>query len=114
RRFDYVFAGQGGYPAICEPRPILPHGEPWLVNGPSGPVPVRTFDQDHGEIRTVGYRFGHVAYSSDVVGLDEAAFEALRGLDVWIVDSLRYRPHPTHAHLERALQWIDRVKPRRA
>jgi phosphoribosyl 1,2-cyclic phosphate phosphodiesterase len=65
-------------------------------------------------VRSVGYRFGGVAYSSDVVDLDEAAFAALDGLDVWIVDALRYRPHPTHAHLERTLEWIARVKPRRA
>ena len=65
-------------------------------------------------MRSVGYRFGDVAYSSDVVGLDEAAFEALAGLDVWIVDALRDRPHPTHAHLDLALEWIARLKPRRA
>ncbi len=46
--------------------------------------------------------------------LDEAAFGALEGLDVWIVDALRYTPHPTHAHVERALGWIERVRPRRA
>lgn len=114
RRFGYVFAGEGGYPAICDARALPPHGAPWTVEGPSGPVPVVTFDQDHGEIRSVGYRFGGVAYSSDVVGLDDAAFEALADLDVWIVDALRYRPHPTHAHLERTLEWIARVKPRRA
>jgi phosphoribosyl 1,2-cyclic phosphate phosphodiesterase len=33
---------------------------------------------------------------------------------VWIVDALRYRPHPTHAHLERTLGWIARLKPKRA
>jgi phosphoribosyl 1,2-cyclic phosphate phosphodiesterase len=55
-----------------------------------------------------------VAYSSDVVALDDAAFEALADLDVWIVDALRRRPHPTHAHLDRALEWIARVKPTRA
>ena len=65
-------------------------------------------------MRTVGYRFGGVAYSSDVVNLDDAAFAALEGLDVWIVDALRYRPHPTHAHLERTLEWIARLRPRRA
>jgi len=54
-----------------------------------------------------------VAYSSDLVNLDDAAFEALQDLDVWIVDTLRYRPHPTHAHLERTLAWIERVRPRR-
>lgn len=114
RRFGYVFEGEAGYPAICEAKALPPHGSAWSIDGPSGRIPVVTFDQDHGMIRSVGYRFGDVAYSSDVVALDEAAFAALQGLDVWIVDALRYRPHPTHAHLERTLEWIARVKPRRA
>jgi phosphoribosyl 1,2-cyclic phosphate phosphodiesterase len=114
RRFGYIFEGEAGYPGICERHVIPPHGERWQVGGPSGAIPVVTFDQDHGAIRSVGYRFGGVAYSSDVVNLDEAAFEALADLDVWIVDALRYRPHPTHAHLERTLAWIERLKPKRA
>ncbi len=114
RRFDYAFEGEGGYPAICEGNLIPPHGQAWAVEGPSGAIPVVTFDQDHGGVRSVGYRFGGVAYSSDVVGLDDAAFEALSGLDVWIVDSLRRAPHPTHSHLAQTLEWIARVKPRRA
>lgn len=114
RRFGYIFEGEGGYPAICDRRALPAHGQHWQVDGPSGAIPVTTFDQDHGGIRSVGYRFGGVAYSSDVVGLDEAAFEALADLDVWIVDALRYRPHPTHAHLDLALEWIARVKPKRA
>ncbi len=114
RRFGYVFEAEGGYPAICDEIPIPAHGESWTVDGPSGAIPVTTFDQDHGGVRSVGYRFGGVAYSSDVVALDEAAFAALADLDVWIVDCLRRRPHPTHAHLDRALEWIARLKPRRA
>lgn len=114
RRFDYIFEGQGGYPAICEHRPLPPLGVGFHVTGPSGAIPVTTFDQDHGAIRSVGYRFGDVAYSSDLVDLPEDAFSALEGLDVWIVDALRWRPHPTHAHVERTLAWIERLKPRRA
>lgn len=114
RRFGYMFEGEAGYPAICDRHLIPAHGRRWSVGGPSGAIPVVTFDQDHGAIRSVGYRFGGVAYSSDVVGLDDAAFEALADLDVWIVDALRRRPHPTHAHLDLALEWIARVKPRRA
>jgi phosphoribosyl 1,2-cyclic phosphate phosphodiesterase len=113
-RFGYAFQDQDGYPAICSYRSLPAHGVRWAVDGPSGPIPVVGFDQDHGGIRSVGFRFGGVAYSSDVVGLPEEAFEALADLDVWIVDALRYRPHPTHAHLEKTLQWIERVKPRRA
>lgn len=114
RRFDYVFQGEGGYPAICDAYAIPDHGTDWAVEGPSGAIPITTFDQDHGGIRSVGYRFGGVAYSSDVVNLDEAAFEALDGVEIWIVDALRWRRHPTHAHVERTLEWIARVRPKRA
>ncbi len=84
------------------------------MHGPNGAVPVTTFDQDHGGIRSVGYRFGRVAYSPDVRELPDEAYEALADLDVWIVDALRFTPHPTHAHLERTLGWIERARPRRA
>jgi phosphoribosyl 1,2-cyclic phosphate phosphodiesterase len=114
RRFGYIFEGEGGYPAICDRLAMPPHGAGWAVEGPSGAIPVTTFDQDHGGVRSVGYRFAGVAYSSDVVNLDEGAFEALEGVDVWIVDALRWRPHPTHAHVERTLEWIAQVRPRRA
>jgi phosphoribosyl 1,2-cyclic phosphate phosphodiesterase len=114
RRFSYIFVGEGGYPAICEARDLPAFGEPWSIDGPSGVVPVKTFDQDHGDIRSVGYRIGDVAYSSDVVGLPEASFEALEGVRVWVLDALRYRPHPTHASVEQALKWIERVRPQRA
>ena len=75
---------------------------------------VVTFDQDHGGVRSVGYRIGNMAYSSDVVDLPEASFAQLQGLDLWIVDALRDTPHPTHAHVDKALNWIARVKPKRA
>jgi phosphoribosyl 1,2-cyclic phosphate phosphodiesterase len=114
RRFSYVFQGEGGYPAICEARDLPTFGESWAIDGPSGPIPVQTFDQDHGDIRSVGYRIGDVAYSSDVVGLPEESFAALEGVRVWVLDALRYRPHPTHASVEQALKWIERVRPERA
>ena len=114
RRFGYVFEGEGGYPAICEARPLPALGRSFEIEGPSGAIPVLTFDQDHGAIRSVGYRFGGAAYSSDIVGFPEEAVAALEDLDVWVLDALRRTPHPTHAHLDMALGWIDRFKPRRA
>ena len=112
-RFGYIFEGEGGYPAICDARQLPPHGEPWTIDGPSGAIPVMTFDQDHGGVRSVGYRFGPVAYSSDVVRLPDSAMAALEGVEVFIVDALRYRPHPTHATVAEALEWIAALKPRR-
>ena len=114
RRFEYVFETQGGYPAICEPRPLPAHGVAWSLDGPSGQIPVQSFDLDHGNIRSVGFRFGGVAYTPDVVAIPEESWPALADLDVWIVDALRWTPHPTHAHVDRALEWIARAKPRRA
>jgi phosphoribosyl 1,2-cyclic phosphate phosphodiesterase len=114
RRFGYVFDEQPIYPAMCEARPLPPFGQAWSVEGPSGPIPVLAFDQDHGSVRSVGYRLGPLAYSSDVVGIPEESFGMLEGVQVWIVDALRHRPHPTHANVERALGWIERVRPQRA
>jgi phosphoribosyl 1,2-cyclic phosphate phosphodiesterase len=113
-RFGYMFEGEGLYPPIAVRHPVPEYGQAFAIDGPSGPISAMTFDQDHGPIRSLGYRFGGLAYSSDVVNLPEAAFDLLRDLDVWIVDALRYAPHPTHAHVAKALDWIARVKPRRA
>ncbi len=114
RRFDYVFQTRSGYPAICDPRVLPPHDEPWQIEGPSGAIPVLNFDQDHGSIRSVGYRIGPVGYCSDVVALPPAAMAALAGVEVFIIDALRDTPHPTHANVSMALDWIAELKPARA
>jgi phosphoribosyl 1,2-cyclic phosphate phosphodiesterase len=114
KRFGYIFQGEGGYPAIADPLSLPAFGKAWEIEGPSGVIPIATFDQDHGSIRSVGYRFGDVAYSSDLVDLPDESKPLLRNLDVWVVDALRYTPHPTHAHLARTLEWIAELRPRRA
>jgi len=109
RRFDYIFVEKLGYPPICQPHEITGR-DPFQLGG----IRVQPFHQVHGPITSVGYRFGKLAYSTDVSDLPEEAFRALEGVDTWIVDALRYQPHPTHPHLEKTLGWIERVKPRRA
>ena len=108
-RFGYCFSSEeaGWYNPIYRPKTI---SGPFRI----GKIDVTPFDQDHGTIPTLGLRFGSIAYVNDVVRLEEAAFEALAGVDTMIVDAMRYTPHPTHAHVELALSWIARVKPRRA
>lgn len=113
-RFEYIFKTRGGYPAIMEPLLIPPLGQDFQIDGPSGAIPVHTFDVDHGEIRAVGYRFGGVAYTPDVRAIPDGSWADLADLDVWIVDALRWTPHPTHAHVELALEWIAKAKPKRA
>jgi phosphoribosyl 1,2-cyclic phosphate phosphodiesterase len=114
RQFSYCFTPQAGYPAIITGHGIPEPFAPFEITGAGGSLPVFAFWQEHGPVRSLGYRFGNLAYSSDVSGLDDSAFGALEGLDTWIVDALRYTPHPTHANVETALEWIARVKPRRA
>ena len=110
-RFDYAF--QPPNPERGWWRPCL---NPIAMDGPFvvGDLTVTPIEQEHGGKPSWGFRVGDFAYSPDVNGLNAAAMEALAGLDVWIVDCLRYRPHPSHAHLEQTLEWIARVKPARA
>jgi phosphoribosyl 1,2-cyclic phosphate phosphodiesterase len=114
QRFRYIFEPVEGYPAILAARDLPPFGQPFEVGGPGGALEVVTFDQAHGPIRSVGYRVGPVAYSSDVSDLDEAALAEVAKAELWIVDALRYTPHPTHAHLDLTLDWIARSGVRRA
>lgn len=107
RRFDYIFTPSFGYPPICTPHEIT---GPFNIGG----ISVIPFRQIHGPIESLGFRFNSVAYSTDLNGIPEESFAALEGVDVWIVDALRYEPHPTHPHLEMTLEWIERVKPKRA
>lgn len=112
RRFGYAFQpwhGPGFFrPALVE-RPVEP-GETIEI----ADFTVQFFDQDHGFTRSLGLRIGAFAYSTDVVGLDDAAFAMLAGLDTWVVDCFqRLGPHNTHAHLDLAIAWAQRVGARR-
>ena len=87
-----------------------------VIRGPVrvGDIEVVPFAQGHGPLTTLGFRFGDVAYSTDADALSDAAFAALDGVGLWIVDCLRPGPNPMHSHLERTLEWIERAGPRRA
>lgn len=112
-RFAYAFVQPEGspYPPILDMHTI---DGPVTVQGAGGPVTLRPFSVKHGLIDALGFRIGGVAYLPDVSEIPESVWPDLRDLDVWIVDALRRSPHPTHAHLEQTLVWIDRAAPRRA
>jgi phosphoribosyl 1,2-cyclic phosphate phosphodiesterase len=113
RRFGYVFAplkpGLEGnyYKPVLERHPVV---GPFAAAG----LAVTPFVQDHGFSTTLGFRFDRFAYSTDVIALDDRAFQALAGIDTWVVDCIRRTPHVTHSHVARTLEWIERVRPRRA
>ena len=114
RRFDYCFDGAGSYPAILDKLTDLEPGQAVDISGPGGPATILPLTQDHGGIRSLGFRIGSLGYCNDVVRLPELTLERLMGLDTLVVDALRYKPHPTHASVSQALAWIERLKPRRA
>jgi phosphoribosyl 1,2-cyclic phosphate phosphodiesterase len=115
QRFGYCFTTPpgGSYPPILNMHDIHP-GRPVIVHGPAGTLDLLPIAQQHGDISSLAFRVGNVAYSPDVSDLSRDAAAALEGLDIWIVDALRYVPHPSHFSVKEALQWIERLAPKRA
>jgi phosphoribosyl 1,2-cyclic phosphate phosphodiesterase len=114
-RFGYCFAQAPGseYPAMVRESRMTAY-EPIVVEGQGGNITALPYLQQHGDITSLGFRFGRLAYSCDLSGLPPESEAALAGIDTWIVDSLRYTPHPSHLSVSEALDWIGRIKPRRA
>jgi phosphoribosyl 1,2-cyclic phosphate phosphodiesterase len=116
KRFGYCFAQDEGslYPAILQDNRISAPYQEITVTGEGGTISAMPFRQIHGDIDSLGFRFGNTAYSSDISELPEESYAMLEGLDCWIIDALRRDPHPTHFHLDKALAEIERFKPKQA
>lgn len=110
-RFAFAFAGHQGYPPYmtCD---VLPD------DGMIGGIRVRAIDLPHGQISSAGLRFDagekSVVYYTDFNILPDNAANMVQRCDIWIVDTVRRMPHPTHPHLVQALDWIERLHPREA
>jgi len=114
-RFGYCFETPpgSGYPPILEAH-RLDHDRETVISGPGGAVRALPFRMIHGDIDALGFRFGKIAYAPDVSEMPKASMACLEGLDVLILDALRYAPHPTHLSVSEALSLIEQVKPKRA
>ncbi|AHD10427.1 MBL fold metallo-hydrolase [Phaeobacter gallaeciensis] len=112
-RFGYAFVQPEGspYPPILDLRGI---DGPLTISGPGGDITLRPFEVNHGSIDALGFRIGDVAYLPDVAKIPDSALAELQDLDCWILDALRRKPHPTHLSLDEALEWIERMAPKRA
>ena len=112
-RFGYAFVQPKGssYPPICDLNTI--DGD-LTIDGAGGPITFSPFEVEHGSIDALGFRINNAAYLPDVSDIPDAVWPQLQNLDLWIVDALRRDPHPTHAHLAKTLDWIDRVRPKQA
>ena len=114
-KFSYVFETPDGssYPPLLAEKRITPN-ESIRIDGPGGAVEFMPFRLEHGEIDALGFRIGDFAYTPDVNDIPPESVEALEGLDLWLVDALRYTRHPSHFSLDETLEWIRRLKPKRA
>ncbi len=109
RRFDYVFEGQHGYPTLIE----LKNVESVRMTCGFG---LDTVEMPHGPSETTGFRLeadGHsIVYATDFSAVTDAMVRCFKGVDILVTDCLRRDPHPTHAHLEMALDLGKRCKAR--
>jgi phosphoribosyl 1,2-cyclic phosphate phosphodiesterase len=114
-RFGYCFETPPGsaYAPILSAHEIDPAREV-VVEGAGGPIRAVPIPQVHGDIPSLGFRIGKLAYSPDVSAIPQSSVPLLEGLDVWIVDALRFTAHPSHFSVKQALAWIERLAPKRA
>ncbi|MBV1864646.1 MAG: MBL fold metallo-hydrolase [Rhodobacteraceae bacterium] len=112
-RFGYAFKQIPGtfYKPILEMNDL---DGPVTITGAGGDITFEPFLVKHGGIMANGFRIGTLAYLPDVSDMTDAAWAKVQDLEYWIVDALRYDPHPTHSHLEKTLGWIEKAAPKRA
>ena len=113
--FGYCFETPLGssYPPILNAH-MIDHDESFAIDGAAGPIHFQPLPQLHGDIISLGFRIGGLAYCPDVSHFPPATTELMHGLDLLIVDALQYNPHPSHLSLAQALQWIEKLNPDRA
>ncbi len=113
-RFGYIFETPKGssYPALLDYLPMPACGERVTIGGVGGALDFQVLAQNHGDIDSLGFRFGAVAYCNDCKVLPDATLAACVGADLFIVDALRDTLHPSHATVEQALEWTAFIKPK--
>ncbi len=112
-RAAYCFKGEGGYPPILERQPDMEPLQRVPIEGLGGNIEIIPLEQYHGEISSLGFKIGNLAYCNDIHAFPEESLAALRGIDTFIIDALRPAPHPSHAHLDQAIAWAQELGARR-
>jgi phosphoribosyl 1,2-cyclic phosphate phosphodiesterase len=104
RVYDYTFSPTATYPN----RPRV-HIEPLGDQTSVFQVEFIRVPVFHGQMEINGFRFGRTAYLTDVSAIPDSSFELLKGLDHVVLSALRHKPHPSHATLEQAVGWAERI-----
>ena len=112
RIFKYIFEPDhfgGGLPQLV-PHTVQ-HNSPFMI-GPE--LTITPLEVLHGKLSVMAYRFNDFAYATDLNFISEKTIELMQGLEVLVLDCVRFKPHPTHLGLNEALAYIERIKPERA
>lgn len=112
RIFKYIFEPTyfgGGLPQVIS-HTVIP-GAPFCMGKDLEVTPLEVI---HGRLPVMAYRFNDFAYATDLSEIPPATMAALQGLDVLVLDCLRFKEHPTHLWLDKALEYIQKIQPRRA
>ncbi len=112
--FSYIFQtpNKSKYPPICKLNLISDRD--LKIEGAGGEITFRPLLVNHGEINSLGFKIGKLAYIPDVLNIPSETWKELENLDILIIDALRRDPHPSHTHLEKTLLWLEELKPSRA
>ncbi len=102
--FGYIFddGQEAGYRPRLETRVL--EGPLQLFGLPIEPLPLL-----HGPGRALGYRIGPLAYLTDCSAIPDATEARLQGLDVLIIDGLRFKPHASHFNIPQAIEAARRI-----
>jgi phosphoribosyl 1,2-cyclic phosphate phosphodiesterase len=112
RIFKYIFEPDhvgGGLPQLV-PHTVH-HNSSFSIGDELKITPLEVI---HGKLSVMAYRFNDFAYATDLNFISEETIELLQGLDVLVLDCVRFKPHPTHLGLNEALAYVERIKPKRA
>lgn len=112
RIFQYIFQPThfgGGLPQLI-PHTVVKNA-PFSLGQELTVMPLEVI---HGKLPVIAYRFNDFAYATDLKTIPDDAMDGLRDLDVLVLDCVRIKPHSTHLCLEEALDYIGKLKPKRA
>jgi len=114
--FGYCFhqAEGSSYPTFCTEQKLVPH-DPFTIDGPGGVLTLNTLIAEHGDINALGVRINDAVYLPDMKRISHPdSLDLLAGVQVLIIDALRYKLHPSHMNLEECLAFIQKINPERA
>ncbi|MCH3882920.1 MULTISPECIES: MBL fold metallo-hydrolase [Tenacibaculum] len=111
KRYDYIFATENRYPSAAKVKPIIiSHKENFMLDG----VEVIPIEVMHGNLPILGYRFGNIAYITDIKTISKKEKSKLKNLDFLVVTGLRKELHFSHFNIDEALAFIEELKPKKA